>query len=122
MVQSFFETYETYRDSAYYDASAWSVGNFYNMKYRALSSASGLGQEITSTENLINVTPVPKTNYAYLVDYNDYNATAVLHYLQEEGLTVATAFKPFTAKTNTGNVDFNLWNPHDSCITTGQKI
>ena len=107
MVQSFFETYETYRDSAYYDASAWSVGNFYNMKYRALPSASGLGQEITSTENLVNVSPVPKTNYAYLIDYNDYNAPAVLNYLQEEGLVVATAFKPFTAKTNTGNVNFN---------------
>ena len=34
MVQTFFETYEKYRDSVYYDASAWSVANFYNIKYK----------------------------------------------------------------------------------------
>ncbi len=107
MVQSMFETYKTYRDSVYYDASAWSVSNFYNMKHKAVSTGSGLGQEITSTDGIATVTPVSKTNYAYLVDYNDYNAPAFLHHLQKNGIKVATAFKPFTAKTTSGNVDFN---------------
>ena len=38
MVQTFFETYEKYRDSVYYDASAWSLANFYNMKYRPVNT------------------------------------------------------------------------------------
>jgi hypothetical protein len=107
MVQSVFETYETYRDSVYYDASAWSVANFYNMKAQPLSKTPSLGQEITSTQSLIDIKAVPFTSYAYLIDYNDYNAPAVLHYLQENDITVATAFKPFTAKTNAGPVAFN---------------
>ncbi|WP_396596174.1 M14 family zinc carboxypeptidase [Dokdonia sp. R86516] len=107
MVQSFFETYKKYRDSVYYDASAWSVGNFYNMRHKGLSSTPNLGNEVTSTDELTKVQMVTKTDYAYLIDYDDYNAPALLAYLQREGLTVATAFKPFTAKTTSGNRDFN---------------
>lgn len=107
MVQSFFETYSKYRDSVYYDASAWSVANFYNMRAKALPSVPSLKNEITSTEDLTSVTPVSKTGYAYLIDYNDYNASALLYHLQQKGIIASTAFKPFTAKTKSGTIDFN---------------
>ncbi|BFP42607.1 M14 family metallopeptidase [Flavobacteriaceae bacterium GF1] len=106
MVQSFFETYDKYRDSVYYDASAWSVANFYNMKYRPVTSLNP-GEKVTSTEELVSVAPVQKTDYAYIIDYDDYNATAVLHYLQTNGVTVSSSFKPFTAKTMVGDKAFN---------------
>ncbi|TNF70517.1 MAG: zinc carboxypeptidase, partial [Bacteroidetes bacterium] len=73
MVQTFFETYERYRDSVFYDASAWSVANFYNMKYQPVR-ASETGTEITSTEGLFAVAPVEASDYAYVIDWNDYNA------------------------------------------------
>ncbi len=38
MVQTMFETYKEYSDSVYYDASAWSVANFYNMQYAPVTS------------------------------------------------------------------------------------
>ncbi len=107
MVQSIFETYSTYRDSVYYDASAWSVANFYNMRYKGVNNVPSLGDEITSTDGLTQQTPLTKTNYAYLIDYDDYNAPALLYDLQKNGIIVATAFKPFTAKTNKGTIDFN---------------
>ena len=106
MVQTMFETYEKYRDSVYYDASAWSVANFYNMKYKPVSNLN-LGEQITSLDNLVNPNGVSKTDYAYIIDYDDYNAVAALHYLQSEGLVVSSSFKPFTAKTVTGNQRFN---------------
>ena len=106
MVQTVFETYSKYRDSVFYDASAWSVSNFYNMKSKALSSVK-LGQEITTTDPLVSVAPVSKCNYAYLMDWDDYNAPAALYYMQSEGLTVASAFKPFSVNTQSGSRDFN---------------
>nr|WP_299384298.1 M14 family zinc carboxypeptidase [Allomuricauda sp.] len=106
MVQTMFETYEKYRDSVYYDASAWSVANFYNMKYQPTNSVS-LGEKIISIENLVAPTAVSKSEYAYIIDYDDYNAVAALNYLQTEGLVVSSAFKPFTAKTTSGNKSFN---------------
>ena len=38
MVKNFFETHSKYADSVYYDASAWSVSNIYNMKSKKLKS------------------------------------------------------------------------------------
>lgn len=106
MVQTMFETYEKYRDSVYYDASAWSVANFYNMKYRPLNSLN-LGEKVESTENLVTVAPVQKSDYAYIVDWDDYNAPALLHQLQYKGLVVSSSFKPFTAKIGPNGKKFN---------------
>ncbi len=95
MVQTMFETYSQYRDSVYYDASAWSVANFYNMKYRAVNNLD-MGSKVTNTDDLAKVAPVQSSAYAYLIDWDDYNAPAVLNYLQENELVLSSAFKPFT--------------------------
>lgn len=107
MVQTMFETYKEYRDSVFYDASAWSVANFYNMKYKALKGAIPLSEEITTTKDLITVNPVKKSSYAYIIDYDDYNATAVLYFLQNHGVNIAVAGKPFSIETATGVKAFN---------------
>ena len=106
MVQTMFETYNKFRDSVFYDASAWSVANFYNMQAKGLKSVR-LGEEITSTDNWSKPIRVVKTEYAYLLDWDDYNAPAALNYIQKKGLKAATAFKPFSSQTNAGNRDFN---------------
>ena len=97
MVQTFFETYSRYRDSVFYDASAWSVANFYNMDYQPVQRFNR-GEEVTSLDGLFPVAPVEASDYAYIIDWNDYNAPALLNRLQEEGLVLASAFKPFTTK------------------------
>ena len=99
MVQTFFETYQKYRDSVFYDASAWSVANFYHMNYAPVRSTAP-GAEISTTEGLYPVAPVAYSDYAYLIDWNDYNAPALLYRLQSEGLVLSSAFKPFTTRIN----------------------
>lgn len=106
MVQTMFETYNKYRDSVFYDASAWSVSNFYNMQAKGLKSVR-LGTEITSTEGMIQNNAVTKTEYAYFLDWDDYYAPAALNYLQSKGLQASVAMKPFTSRTNAGEKNFN---------------
>lgn len=106
MVQTMFETFEKYRDSVYYDASAWSVANFYNMKYKSVN-ALNLSEKITETENLITLSPIQKSDYAYVMDWNDYNAPAALFYLQKKGIVASSAAKLFTIKTKTKIKKFN---------------
>ena len=106
MVQTMFETYEKYRDSVYYDASAWSLANFYNMKFSPVSSLK-LDEKITTTDNLIEQSPVQKSDYAYVLDWDDYNAPAALYYLQQKGIIASSAAKPFTAKTGKNIKNFN---------------
>lgn len=96
MVQTMFETYDQYTDSVYYDASAWSVANFYNMSCTSVSSNLSLGTEVTRQNNITQVNEVTKTNYAYLIPWEDYNAPAALYYLQDNGVRVMSAFKPFS--------------------------
>ncbi len=106
MVQTFFETYNAYRDSVYYDASAWSVANFYNMKYRGVSTYNP-GAQIESTDDLVAPNTVSKSDYAYIIDADDYNSIAALYALQEKELVLSSAFKTFTSDTDQGFKDFN---------------
>ncbi|TVZ17260.1 M14 metallopeptidase family protein [Maribacter sp. MAR_2009_72] len=106
MVQTMFETYEKYRDSVYYDASAWSVANFYNMKYRPVNNLD-LGEKISTTQELIKLEPVSKSSYAYIMDWDDYNAPAALYYLQQKGIIASSAAKPFSVRVNKDNKSFN---------------
>ncbi len=106
MVQTMFETYNKYRDSVYYDASAWSVGNFYNMKYKPTSSLN-LGSKIENIDELVSVAKVQKSDYAYIIDWDDYNAPAVLNHLQENGLVISSSFKPFTLAVGGQSKSFN---------------
>ncbi|MDG1398697.1 MAG: M14 family zinc carboxypeptidase [Polaribacter sp.] len=106
MVQTMFETYNKYRDSVFYDASAWSVANFYNIKYKGIKSVK-LGDEITSTKNMSNPAKVVKAEYAYILNWDDYNTPAALYFLQSKSLKVASAFKPFSINTSEGEKYFN---------------
>ncbi len=96
MVQTMFETYSQYRDSVYYDASAWSVANFYNMSYSKITNAVKTGIQITSTKDFIKLNTLQKSNYAYLVPWDDYNAPALLYTLQQKGVKLKSSLKPFT--------------------------
>ncbi|MCP3930894.1 MAG: zinc carboxypeptidase [Bacteroidetes bacterium] len=97
IVQTMFETYEEYADSVYYDASAWSIANFYNMPYVEITSSFKLGKEVTVESNKTGVPDFQKSNYAYLIPWEDYYAPALLYHLESNGAVVTAAFKPFSA-------------------------
>ena len=102
MVKNFFETHSKYIDSVFYDASAWSVSNVYNMKSKELKSFIG-ESEIETTEGFVKNLKPNKSNYAYVMDWDDYNSPAALNHLQKNGIITYSAFKPFTIKINGTN-------------------
>ena len=99
MVKNFFETHDKYLDSVFYDASAWSVSNFYNMKHKALKSFDP--NKLERLDNIVvNNQRVSKSNYAYILDWDDYNTPAALNHLHKNGLISYSAYKPFSIKVN----------------------
>jgi len=108
MVKNIFETYKTYNDSVFYDASAWSMSNFYNMKAKKIKSFS-IEKEISNTDNLVNNVTIKQSNYAYVLDWDDYNSPAALNFLQKNDIITYSAYKPFTIKLNGSkmNKEFN---------------
>ncbi|MEM9326631.1 MAG: M14 family zinc carboxypeptidase [Bacteroidota bacterium] len=106
IVQSAFETYSEYTDSVYYDASAWSLANFYNMDYTGTNSLGAQGAEVTMESNATNVEDFPLSNYAYLIPWEHYNAMPVLHAMLSAEVNVLTAFKEFSIATHQGVQSF----------------
>jgi hypothetical protein len=107
LVQSLFETFNKYRDSVYYDASAWSLVNFYNMKNSAVNKLPAYKNEITATSNNFKIDDFKTSDYAYLIPWDDYYAPAVLNSLQENGVVTKTSTKPFSITTNGKEVQFS---------------
>jgi len=99
MVKNFFETHDKYLDSVFYDASAWSVSNFYNMKHKALKSFDPNKLERLN-DMVVNNPKVSKSNYAYILDWDDYNTPAALNHLHKNGVISYSAYKPFSIKVN----------------------
>ena len=107
MVQTMFETYREYSDSVYYDASAWSVANFYNMQYAPLTSNFRRGVEVTREDLARSSFDLQRSEYAYLIPWEDYYAPAFLNGLQQSGVRVNSAFKPFAIQVQGGVKNFD---------------
>lgn len=107
MVRTMFEQVTTFYDSIFYDASSWTTALTYNMPYERYTGKAAL-RGTTIDENYSGSTyeSVPKSNYAYLIEWDEYYSPKALHYLLEKGLYVNAAFKPFSIETNDGVKDF----------------
>ena len=106
LVRSFFETHQQYRDSVFYDASAWSMANIYDIDYSA-SNKDFVGKEVKDIEQLFEVNEFSESNYAYIIDSQDYNIPAVTYDLLNNEVFTSASFKPFTIQTSTGTKSFN---------------
>lgn len=95
MVQSLFETFDKYRDSVYYDTSAWSLVNSFNLPHAEVNKVPSLGNEINKEFLEKKNWTLQKSDYAYLIDYSDYNAPGLLYHLQENGVVVKATTKVF---------------------------
>ena len=105
LVRSFFETQEKYRDSVFYDASAWTIANFYDIDYSS-SNRKFSGENLVSLDNLFETNSIEKSNYAYIIDSKDYNIPAIIYELLDNKIFTSTSLKPFKIKTLSGDVNF----------------
>ena len=107
MVRTMFEKVTTFYDSIFYDASSWTAALSYNMPYSRYSGKNDLDGVELSRDNLNSgYVSVDQSEYAYLIEWDEYYAPKALNYLLEKGLYVNTAFKPFTIETTDGEMDF----------------
>ena len=100
MVRSLFEKVTSFHDSIFYDASAWTMALAYGMPHDALNATVKFskGTRIKAEDIVLNPAAVVKTNYAYLIEWTEYNASRALYYLLSKNVFVKAAFKPFTSE------------------------
>ncbi|MEL6194902.1 MAG: M14 family zinc carboxypeptidase, partial [Bacteroidota bacterium] len=97
MVQSMFETYTSFRDSVFYDASAWSQVHAYGLPFAEMNgNVPDLTDPIIPEDLSPSVPLIANAKYAYLIDSRDDAAMHALYFLQDKGLKVMASHKPFT--------------------------
>jgi hypothetical protein len=116
MVRSAFEKDITYRDSTFYDASTWSLVHAFNMPHAEVKGSFTKGNQVKETP-VRTLSPVTKSNYAYLIDITDYNAHKAIYALQTKDVIVRTGFKPFSSMVNGVEKSF----PHGSIVIPVQQ-
>jgi hypothetical protein len=104
MVRSVFEKAITYKDSSFYDASAWSLVHAYNLPYTELKTTVPKTNRVTSIK--APAYAVIKSNYVYALELTDYSAHKAIYQLQKGGAIVQSAFRPFTVMINNEKKNF----------------
>ncbi len=95
LLKAMFEKRTRFKDSLFYDVSAWSLQLAFNVEFTEINSSISLSKEITELSPTKN--PLPTySEYAYLLNWNSYFAPKSLNKILEKGIRTKVAFKPFT--------------------------
>jgi len=100
LLKTMFTTFDKYRDSVFYDASAWSVAHFYNMPFSGSRKKIAVSQEINLDNLYTKPKNIAKADYAYIISWTDYNTPALLYFLQKSGITAKITSKELAVKSN----------------------
>ncbi|MCF1714494.1 M14 family metallopeptidase [Flavihumibacter sp. RY-1] len=103
LIQTFFEKIPEYKDSLFYDITAWTMPMAMGLKNSALTAAQvGTVKSVVLTDwkgtkgNLL----ADQNAYAYVFEWSEYYAPRMLNNLLKEGVVVRVATKTFTANIN----------------------
>ena len=109
LIKGIFDIQTSFRDSLFYDVSAWTLPLAFNLDYGVVNAKPGtLGKPLTLNDLPKSSFQTQKSDYAYLFEWNEYYAPKALYYLLKNGLIAKVANKTFSVKTNAGIKDFNL--------------
>ncbi|HHP7239587.1 M14 family zinc carboxypeptidase [Longibacter sp.] len=103
MVRTMFERVTSFADSVFYDTSAWSMALSYGLPHHGIDRGPvPRGEQVTEVPTTDGLGEVPRSSYAYLVNWTEDPAANVLHTLLAHDLTVKAAFEPFEVQTANG--------------------
>ena len=101
LINAMFYTQTEFKDSLFYDVSAWTFPLAFNVNYSftdnlSKSSVSKLfGEEVTETKKPVGYVD-SKSEYAYLFEPHEYYAQAAVYHLIKEGIRIKTATRKFS--------------------------
>ncbi|MCF6347795.1 MAG: M14 family metallopeptidase [Flavobacteriaceae bacterium] len=103
MIKGMFEKRTTFKDSLFYDVSAWTLPLAFNINYSYTSKISNLSNEVTDLSFPKGIVSA-KSDYAYLFEWNEYYTPKALYNILKKGLRAKVAMKPFSL--NGKNYDY----------------
>jgi hypothetical protein len=107
LIRGIFDKTLTYKDSIFYDITAWTMPLAFGLPYAELSATQFnqnlLEEEISEGKTMAGKASINKSEIAYLLEWNEFYAPAVLHELQNEGIITKVATNSFEMSGKTYN-------------------
>lgn len=102
LIRTIFEEEKNFRDSIFYDISAWTLPLAFHLDYAALDK--GDWRKVKHGKQLIQTPPLPQCRvdysaYAYLMEWPAYFAPKALHLIQQRDIRTKVATEPFSDHT-----------------------
>ena len=111
LLRAIFDKTLTYKDSLFYDITAWTMPLAFGLPYAELNAAKYTtaikGAKIDSISMPAGIMKGAKTNYAYAFEWNELYAPRMLYELLDNGILAKVATKPFEINTEAGKKKFN---------------
>lgn len=94
LINAIFEKRTKFKDSLFYDVSAWTFPLAFNLDYNENAPVAQLGSELNQIE-LREISTIKASNYAYLMEWHEYYSPKALNQILEKGIRVKVAMKTF---------------------------
>ncbi|OSY88437.1 zinc carboxypeptidase [Tenacibaculum holothuriorum] len=99
LVKAMFDVRKTFKDSLFYDVSAWTFNHAFGVDFADNISLSKAGKEVTKLKEKVREVS-NKSSVGYLFPWNEYYTPKALNTILERGLRAKVAMKQFK---NDGN-------------------
>ncbi|HVG40304.1 MAG TPA: M14 family metallopeptidase, partial [Chitinophagaceae bacterium] len=108
VIKAIFEKTLEYKDSLFYDVTAWTFPLAFNLPYATMNSATSAfqGPRVTTAVKPAGSINGGASEYAYLFSWEDYYAPKLLYQLQQKGLITKVATQKLEANTTEGAKKF----------------
>jgi hypothetical protein len=111
LLRGIFDKTLTYKDSLFYDITAWTMPLAFGLPYAELNAAKYTaalkGNKIDSISMPAGEMKGAQTNYAYAFEWNEFYTPRMLYELLDNGILVKVTTSPFEATAEPGRKKFN---------------
>ncbi len=97
MIKAMFEKRTRFKDSLFYDVSAWTLPLAFNLNYAYLTNTNNVGKVINNMA-FKKGQLLGNSDYAYIFGWHNYYAPAVLQAILKKGLRAKVGLKPFSVE------------------------
>ena len=119
LIKAMFEKRTTFKDSLFYDISAWTFPLAFNLDYSENISLNIKGNEIMELK-MPDVIDPSYSNYAYAMEWHGYYTPKALYRLLQKGIRVKVGFQPFTLDGNSYDYGTLLIPVQNQVITASE--
>ncbi|MAC92848.1 MAG: zinc carboxypeptidase [Flavobacteriaceae bacterium] len=94
LIKAMFTKQTKFKDSIFYDVSAWTFPYAFNLNYSIENDTSLIGNEISDIQPAKGKV-ISKASYAYLFEAHNYYTPKLLNYLLKQNIRVKVGLTPF---------------------------